>query len=80
LLAPAIAVRHWFVDDAKTSGRGIADDKERAMQHDTTNSSVAVSAEEAAILNRFAERASEAANVPVNDDGTYAFLAALVII
>jgi hypothetical protein len=50
------------------------------MQHDANATDATVSAEESAILGRFAERASEAANVPANDDGAYVAFLALILI
>lgn len=45
------------------------------MQHDTTNTpGLTVSAEEDAILGRFAARASEAAELPSTEDGSYIML------
>jgi hypothetical protein len=48
-------------------------DRERTMQHDTGDTTV--SAEDAAILGRFAARASKAADVVITtDDGNYFML------
>jgi hypothetical protein len=44
------------------------------MQHDTTTPDTTISAEEAAILGRFAERATQAASVARTDDANYMFL------
>jgi hypothetical protein len=51
------------------------------MLHDTnTTNDITVSAEEEAILGRFADRASEAANVPNTEDGNYALFVAFVLV
>jgi hypothetical protein len=50
------------------------------MQHDTHTSDAMVSAEEAAILGRFAERATEAANVPTDAYDTNVLFVALIVV
>jgi hypothetical protein len=60
---------HAVAHAEDVSGRGPQQNEGAGMRNDTTTTEMTVTAEEQALLGRFAARASEAANVPNTDDG-----------